>query len=541
MTAPASPDLVAAARRARRARATIARGDINEFIHFVMRDQQTGAPLLQQPMHEEWHALADEHQRLVVWGHAESGKSQQMAIGRILFALGQHPRLRCAIISNTSGPKGQATKLLRSVAQYIESSSELHEVFPELRPSPRKSDPWTTEAITVERPPGINDPSVQQCGAFGSILGSRIDFLVVDDLLDWTNTLTEHRRKAVIGWFQASVLSRMTTRSRAIVIGNAWHPDDLMHVLERRGWTALRYPVLDPSGASKWPEQWPEERIEAKRVELGPLEFARQMMCLPRSDEDARFRREWIDQCLERGEGLDLVGSDAEARLPDGAEIWTGVDLAVGRDKSKKHAKSVVFTIAILPDKLQSRRVLAIEAGRWTGPEIVARIQAAHEAFGSIVQVESNAAQQYIVDFTKAEARIPVRSFHTGRNKHDPTYGVESIAVEMSRGQWIIPNRAGQCHPDVQAWIADMLYYHPESHTGDYLMACWIAREGADKGKRAFAYRVGMVDGGPEGLWDVDGGGEGADRSWRGRSQEDVQGQELWGGFDFDEHDDFGG
>ena len=32
---------------------------------------------------------------------------------------------------------------------------------------------------------------------------------------------------------------------------------------------------------------------------------------------------------------------------------------------------------------------------------------------------------------------------------------------------------------EVLAWIQEMLYYDPEAHTGDRLMASWFAREAA--------------------------------------------------------------
>ncbi len=37
-------------------------------------------------------------------------------------------------------------------------------------------------------------------------------------------------------------------------------------------------------------------------------------------------------------------------------------------------------------------------------------------------------------------------------------------------------------HPEVDAWVNEMLYYDPRSHTGDRLMASWFAREAARQG-----------------------------------------------------------
>jgi hypothetical protein len=69
------------------------------------------------------------------------------------------------------------------------------------------------------------------------------------------------------------------------------------------------------------------------------------------------------------------------------------------------------------------------------------------------------------------------------QNKHHPEYGVESLAAEMAAGKWIIPCELdGSVQPEVSLWLTEMLYYDPQGHTGDRLMASWIAREGARKG-----------------------------------------------------------
>jgi hypothetical protein len=74
-----------------------------------------------------------------------------------------------------------------------------------------------------------------------------------------------------------------------------------------------------------------------------------------------------------------------------------------------------------------------------------------------------------------------VRAFTTGRNKLSPEYGVESLAAELAAGMWAIPCARGtkETHPQIGEWIAEMLYYDPATHTGDRLMASWIAREAA--------------------------------------------------------------
>jgi hypothetical protein len=161
--------------------------------------------------------------------------------------------------------------------------------------------------------------------------------------------------------------------------------------------------------------------------------------------------------------------------LPPGYVTYTGVDL--GTRDTKKSDLTVLFTICIHPDG--SREVLNIEAGRWTSPDIMAKIADVHARYKSMVLIEDAAAQDYIRQHLVRYTAIPVFPFHTDGKKWDPILGVEGLAVEMFNSKWIIPSQGGRTAPEIEAWISEMLFYNPEGHTGDRLMASWFAREGA--------------------------------------------------------------
>lgn len=437
-----------------------------------MKDERTGQPVTQARHHRAWQDLADEHDRLLLWAHIESGKTQQLSIARTLFELGKDPNLRTLILSNT---KEQARKVARVIRHYIETSSELHDVFPQLQPG----EPWGEYAFSVKRSTHAKDPSVQTAGVHGNVLGSRLDRTIFDDILDYENTQTEDQRKGLIDWVLSTVMGRQVDGARMRVIGTAFHPQDFLHWCARQpGWAAFKYPIVDELGHPRWPEQWPLERIARRVKELGPIEAQRQLMCEARDDASARFKRDWIQIALQNGDGTSLAS--ALQILPRGYKTYTGVDLAVQQKDTGD--LTVLFTIAV--DPTGNRHVLNIESGRWSGPEIVARIRDAHVRYQSIVIVENNAAQDFIRQFTLAGAAIPILPFTTGRNKAHPEFGVESLAAEMAGGKWHIPNRGGQMHPEVAAWVDEMLFYNPAAHTGDRLMASWFAREGARLGMK---------------------------------------------------------
>lgn len=492
------------AARHRELRALVARHDPNVFCRFVLKDERTGKSIEQAPMHRKWHELMNDHDRLAMWSHVEGGKTTQVAIGRGLYELGRDPNLRIAVVSNTNE---LAKKMVRLIGQYISKSQELHEVFPELVPTADANLPWKASQLTVQRTAASKDASVQACGVHGNIIGSRVDLLILDDILDHENTHTPGPRADVLRWIKSSLFSRLTQNARVWVVGNAWHPEDAMHLLEKEDrFFAARFPVIDAQENLTWPERWSKERIELARKDLGPLEYARQLLCQARDDSTARFKREWVDVATTAGRGLpwcedaddlylsldeDLSEEELAQKRKASETIWrlsgrgtffTGVDLAVSRSDSA--GLTVLFTIYV--DEKKRRRVVNIQSGKWSGPEIYARIEDTYDRFGSIFVIENNAMQQMLVDMLQDRTDIPILPFTTGKQKGSYEIGVESLAAEMAGGKWQIPNMAKRpdgkheaLHKEAAEWIQEMLFYDPKEHTGDRLMASWFAREGA--------------------------------------------------------------
>lgn len=470
--------LLQRARARRRSQIEAARERTEDFIEYAIPDEESGRPLRNAAFHVEWQEFLRAHRMAVLVAPIEHAKTLQIGVGKTLHILGRNPSLRGAIISNTSA---LAEKVLRGVRTHIERNARVRDVFPRLVPSSRPEDPWHGSAITVERETIARDPSLQALGAYGPVVGSRLDFIVVDDILDFENTRTEEQRDKLLEWFETTVLTRLAPNGSLYVIGTPWHPDDLLHVLEKRpGFASRRYSAVDnaddPPERWKplWPERWPLHRLRERAENTSDMVFARKYLCRVRMDANARFKQAWIERAIQLGRGLSLY---PEAPKAQGGirslACFTGVDLGIGeRDES---ALTVLFTIALRDD---GRRLLVnIESGHWQAPEILDRLESHYQRYSSVIMVETNGAQRFIAQL--AGERVPVQSWNTGSNKWDEQFGVESMAVELRNMQWVVPSGAGgdRVSPEVQAWIREMLYYSPTAHTGDRLMASWLARE----------------------------------------------------------------
>lgn len=513
------------ARRAKAAMVAQARADFDAFVRYVLRDEQTGKRIKQAWLHQKWNMLRKKHRRLVLLSHVEAGKTQQLSVALALYTLGRNPRTRIVIISNT---QDQAKQIVSTIKSYIEKSEALHDVFPDLVPG----DKWAEATIVVKREGSIKDPSIQAFGATGKITGKRVDMVIVDDIHGEDNIATQDLRDKTHRWFYSTPMSRLNQNSIVILVGNAWHPDDLLHRLEREGWPTYRFPVIVTDelarqfpddglkvGEPTWPERWPMDRIEELRVgtketpAIPPIEFARAYMCVSRDDADARFKQAWMDRAKARGEKsgihtfstalrdvicegyteyeasseVDEIFKGMLQMVPDTSlRIYTGVDLSTGEAKDQ----TVLFTMMVYPNG--DRRVLNIESGRWQIDEIVARVIGCYKRFGSIMMVENNNTQQWLAQLLIKYTAIPMQPITTGRNKADPIFGVESLAAELANGKWIFPAKHGHAPDELEAFIEEMLYYNPKQHTGDRLMAAWFARMGAERAERGPVGRVGV-------------------------------------------------
>lgn len=500
-----------------------ARTSLVDFYRLVMRHELTKVPLIPTAHQKLMFSFVEEHHWCVL--RMPVGTSKTFASAAItLWLLGNDPTQRGVIVSRT---RGQAQKVVSMVSDYItepDLNAPLVLIFPWLKRSVRPGDRWTQTVLTVDRPPGIRDPSLQAVGLQGKIEGSRLSWAVFDDTINEENSNRPEVRVQLQSLIDGRFFSRLDpTDSRVVFTNTPWDKEDQTYYLEETAqWPTLEMDIEgyvrysnahaawirhaldtylrpsttrigaehdwyrltehdpDPEEAEPlWKERYPREKIEEMRRQKLPHEFARQCMCRPLSIDEARCQIDWIERCKARGIGVVPVSS-----YTGGQPTYTGVDLAFGR--KSVHDKTAFFTYAILPDG--SKQILDITSGRWTGPEIVDKIVDLRRRYRSVTAVEGNAAQRYIEEFAREKQRdLPIMSITTtGKNKMNSDFGVESVFTELKNGVWIIPcDDKGRCVQEIQEWINECIYYQPPpAHTGDRLMACFIAREAGRRGAK---------------------------------------------------------
>ncbi len=228
--------------------AQAARTDFNDFIEYVMRDEN-GLPMRQAMHHRVWQVHISYcwevgiHPGIMApWAH---GKTVQCVIGMAAYLLGQNPNLRIKIVCNNHD---KAKERVSAIGQMITQNEYYRHVFPWVQPighersNKYQRTRWTSTEIYVKRSGNAIDPSIQAAGVLTGGIGGRADVIIFDDVVDQRNAIdNEAMRDKVIQSFGRVWMSRLEPHGRVIYIGTPWHQADLSHELYKRPqWCVLR-------------------------------------------------------------------------------------------------------------------------------------------------------------------------------------------------------------------------------------------------------------------------------------------------------------
>lgn len=236
-----------------------------------------------------------------------SGKTTIWAKKAPLWLLGRNPNLKILMVSRTLG---RASTNMRFIKGNIEGNPRIREIFPDLKPS----QPWSDDEIVVENSRLDSEASVLARGLEGSITGFRADVLIVDDLIDKTNVMTETQRSKVHEFWDEQVVPTLNPEARVFLVGTRYHSKDFYsRMLEEEEYkdnvfkiTAFETDeegreVKGPDGkpVSYWPDRWSTDRLLALKREIsynqGSIAWESQFMNNPTGFEGRLFKTDWLN------------------------------------------------------------------------------------------------------------------------------------------------------------------------------------------------------------------------------------------------------
>lgn len=365
------------------------------------------------PHHLEWLSyLEDERvERLLIIAPPESAKSTYISVIFPCWYIGKYPECASALISCTAT---QAQEFGGAITRTLESNKEYHSVFPHILPDKEVS--WSKDHIFVRRKNRARpDPTLMMTGMMGPIIGRRYNMVIVDDPTDQEIAYSELQRDRQKLWFKQTLLSRIVKGGRCIVILTRWHEDDLAAELMKRemGFKVVHLPAI-VEGGSYWPEHWPIEKLEAKRLEVGSTIFRCMYMGDPSDPKGNIFKREWLQYFT------------AEPEFVSKIQIW---DTAM--KATRKSDYNVCVTGAV--DAYHRVYILDVFRAQLEAPEVEKAIIAQFDKHHpGIVGIEEAVAGASYIQRLRREKTIPIKAIKATKNK---LLRARGVAPYFERGE----------------------------------------------------------------------------------------------------------
>lgn len=228
------------------------------------------------------------------------GKSLLSSILFPAWMLGNDPDHRIIATSYSADLSHTFSRQTRNLV----ASPEYREVFPdvELAPDARAVGQWE-----------LADPNrggYVSAGVGGSITGKGAGTLIIDDpVKDAEEAKSETMLEKIWEWYGTTAYTRLQKGGAVLIIMTRWAELDLTgRVLEAMSsdpaadqWEVVHLPAYAEEGDQLgreigeplWPEMYPREELESRRVTLGSRGFAALYQQRPAPAEGAIFKREW--------------------------------------------------------------------------------------------------------------------------------------------------------------------------------------------------------------------------------------------------------
>lgn len=418
-----------------------ARVDSNAFMEYVFVDDVSGEPVKQAALHKRWQATMNKYKQSLIIGPREHGKSTQV-VGFALWKLGNNSNLRIKVISNNDK---EANKRILEMQLHIETNKRYQRVFPNVKPADRGR--WNSERFYVKRDRVMREPSVEGYGVLSAGTGGRCDLMILDDVVDRKNALTQPSlRKAVKEAVKSDWLALLSDGGVVISICTLWHKDDLncdlggrvltdmiRHAdgkcekpdqsnLEEGEWY-VSFDAIGDDFTPVWDDLWPKHKLEAKRRQVGRSAFNRGWRNRVVDDSETAVDSNWIFY-YQRG------------TLPPRSELFLlqSYDLAISLKEGKKKSWFTCTTLGarFTPRGVELYVLDVFRKKRLSFPNQVRIIKQGFKALKpDVIVLESNAYQAALYQQLLDTTILPVVPVVSKINK---ALRLESVTPAMEAG-----------------------------------------------------------------------------------------------------------
>ena len=469
---------------------------LENFSNFRLRyfETELGEKYDTAPFHTNWINniidSIDNGKELLILSPPRHGKTE-LLIHFAVYQICKNPNVR---IMWVGGNEDIAKNALSAVLDVLDTNEELQEDFclpgTSFKPDNRSGKNWSQNQFTVgtRTVAGIKSPTMVAVGKGGKILSRDCDIIIADDIEDHQTTMQPGARESTRQWWTTTLSSRKEEHTAVIVIGSRQHPDDLYnHLLESDNFTSIVETAH--SLECQIPEHLEEEHVDC--MLWSNKRSYKWLMSRLHSAESTggrqTFEMVYYNQAYVEGTQIFTMNMVDQCMRPDLVlgQVYKNLYLVAGLDPaSSGYQASVLWGI----DQYRGELYLVDLENRRGGGIRAALDQMAvwlHEYDCRHWIVEENGFQsairqdEAIKEFT-LRTGITVQGHLTGKNKHDPLYGVGAMADLFENRKIHLPTGDSESSAKIQKYRQQLLYFDgkPVSKRNkektDIVMASWF-------------------------------------------------------------------
>jgi len=378
--------------------------------------------------------LAGKTKRLIIAMPPRHGKSQ---LGSYLFpayVMGKRPDAKLIVGSHTAELAQRFGRMIRNLVE----SDKYQELFPNtnLSVDSKAAGRWNTaqggEAFFI--------------GKGGAMTGRGGDIIVLDDILDEQDALSDTAMQNTWEWYESGPRQRLQPGGSIILINTRWKTDDvagrllrLQSNLKADQWEVLEFPAILPSNTPLWPEYWSLDELEKVKFSIGLRKWNAQWQQQPTNDEGAILKRDWWR--VWRGE-----------EPPHCSYLIQTYDTAYSKKETADF--SVISTWGVFQENQDSGpqlMLLGVRKGKWDFPELkrVAKEEYLHWRPDNVL-IEAKATGTPLQHELR-KMGIPVTMYSPGgrRTGTDKIARANAVAPVLESGMvW---------YPEIYEWAQDLV------------------------------------------------------------------------------------
>lgn len=268
---------------------------------FTFAKKVLGYTLLEEYPHLTWSQELDQRRpRLMVLEPRHTYKTTLYLKAYPIWRLFENPNLRILLVSAVSE---NVQNFLTEISAHYLRNPRLIELYQAryhkrpLSPLAEKKKKITIATRTINH----SEPSIATIGALGNIVSAHYDIIIVDDLCNKKDRESPTIREQKKSWFQ-DLFSVLSPHGEILVIGTRWHFDDAYGFVDEKLNPALPLDFkfktriescyLEDEVTPRFPNILSQSRLEALKIEKGPLLFACNYLNTPMSEEAQIFHLE---------------------------------------------------------------------------------------------------------------------------------------------------------------------------------------------------------------------------------------------------------